>query len=145
VVELPVEQGASTLLTPGARQPMERPRVLIVEDDTTIRDVLAGALEDEGYTAQIVGNGAEALVWLTGRTAELILLDMRTPVLDGWGFARAYRATAGPHAPIVVVSAATDAAQHAEEIGADAFLAKPFPLQDAVDLVRRFVPVGTSG
>jgi two-component system chemotaxis response regulator CheY len=60
------------------------------------------------------------------------------PVLDGQGFRRAYRKTPHPHAPIVVLTAARDAALSASEIEADGFLAKPFDLSDLLGLVGRF-------
>jgi two-component system chemotaxis response regulator CheY len=60
---------------------------------------------------------------------DVILLDMRMPVMDGWAFAAAYRERPEPRAPIVVLTAARDAAQYAGEIQAAAFLAKPFELR----------------
>src|SRR5919202_1689768 len=99
LVQLPLGGAA---LSGGANDlPDARRRwVLVVEDDPTIREVLVGALEDEGYAVQGLSHGAEALGWLAGHAAALILLDMRMPVLDGWAFARAYQADPGPHAPI---------------------------------------------
>jgi CheY-like chemotaxis protein len=57
------------------------------------------------------------------------------PILDGWGFARVYRQQPGPHAPIVVLTAARDAAARAAEIQADGYLGKPFNLGELLDLV----------
>jgi CheY-like chemotaxis protein len=65
---------------------------------------------------------------------------MKMPVVDGWGFARAYRAQPGPHAPIVVFTAAVDARRRAAEIGAEGYLAKPFNLDDLRALVSRCLP-----
>jgi CheY-like chemotaxis protein len=69
----------------------------------------------------------------------LILLDMRMPVMNGWEFAREYRARHGRAAPIVVVTAAEDARARAQEIGADAWLEKPFDLDDVVRMVAQFL------
>jgi CheY-like chemotaxis protein len=63
---------------------------------------------------------------------------MRMPVMNGWEFSRAYHATPAPHAPIIVVTAARDAADRASQIQAEGYLAKPFDLDDLLTLVGRF-------
>ncbi len=60
------------------------------------------------------------------------------PVMDGWQFARAYRRRPGPHAPIVVVTAARDAAERAAEIQAEDVLPKPFRVDDLLRVVGRY-------
>jgi CheY-like chemotaxis protein len=65
-------------------------------------------------------------------------LDMRMPVMDGWEFSRVYRESNNSHAPIVVLTAARDAAESADDIDADGYLSKPFDLLDLLDVVRRF-------
>ncbi|HEU5319004.1 MAG TPA: response regulator, partial [Chloroflexota bacterium] len=72
-----------------------------------------------------------------GDGPDLILLDMHMPTLDGWGFAREYRMRPGPHAPILVMPAAPDAAQRAAEIAAHAVLPKPFDIDHALETVRQ--------
>ena len=64
---------------------------------------------------------------------------MRMPGVDGWRFAEAYRARPGPYAPILVLTAARDAAEYAAEIGADAYLAKPFELAELLRLLNGLV------
>ena len=59
------------------------------------------------------------------------------PGMDGWEFARRYRRRPGPHAPIICVTAAVDAAARGAQIGAVAALAKPFDLDELVALVGR--------
>ena len=110
--------------------------ILVVEDDQEIRDFLALVLEGEGYAVRTAPNGAVALELIDEQTPELILLDMRMPVMDGWAFVPAYRGQPGPHAPIVVLTAARDAAQTASEVQADAHLGKPFNLDDLLAVVR---------
>lgn len=112
-------------------------RVLVVEDDESIAEVMRLALEGEGYHVRTAANGREALEAADGGT-RLVLLDMLMPVMDGWQFARAYRERGG-RAPIVVVTAAADAAHRAREISADGVLAKPFGLGDLVATVQRFL------
>jgi two-component system, chemotaxis family, chemotaxis protein CheY len=112
--------------------------VLVVDDDATIRQFLEMALTDQGYPVVTAEDGRAALEAVDRARPDLILLDMRMPVLDGWGFAEAYRRTLPPHAPIIVLTAARNAAQYAGEIRADAFLAKPFELRELLRLVRQF-------
>lgn len=112
--------------------------VLVVEDEDVIRETVCAVLEDEGLVVRAAGNGAEALEVTRTVWPSVVLLDMRMPVMDGWEFARAYRRAPGPHAPIVVCTAATDAAQRASDIGAAAYLAKPFTLDELVEVVARY-------
>ena len=118
-------------------------RILVVDDDPVISGYIAETLGDEGYDAATAPNGAVALRTLQrdraeGRPApDLILLDMRMPVMDGWAFARAYREMPGPHAPIVVITAAHDALDRMNEIGAFGVLPKPFDLDQLLDEVER--------
>jgi CheY-like chemotaxis protein len=116
--------------------------ILVVEDDQEIRDFLALVLEGEGYAVRTAPNGAVALELIGEAPPQLILLDMRMPVMDGWAFARAYRGRPGPHAPILVMTAARDAAERAQEIEADGYVAKPFDLDHLLSLVRRFTAPG---
>jgi DNA-binding response OmpR family regulator len=113
--------------------------ILLVEDDESIREFIEMALTDEGFTVETASDGVAGLAAAARVKPRLILLDMRMRGLDGWGFSRAYRQSPGPHAPVVVLTAARDAGASAAEIEADAFLAKPFDLDDLLTLVRRFL------
>jgi CheY-like chemotaxis protein len=111
-------------------------RILIVDDDPAIRTTLSEVLGDEGYTIMTATNGAEGLDALTVVLPALVLLDMRMPVLDGWGFARVLKER-GVSLPIVVMSAAQDARRWSQEIGATSVLAKPFDLDELLQVVER--------
>lgn len=113
--------------------------VLVVDDDESIREFVSVALTDEGYTVLTARDGAVALQWVSRQRPGVILLDMRMPVMDGWEFSRAYRSTPEPHAPIIVVTAARDAADRAAQIDADGYLAKPFDLLDLLAIVERYL------
>jgi CheY-like chemotaxis protein len=110
-------------------------RVLVVDDDAMIRDYIDMALEQVGHEVVQAAHGGEALTVLEGLTPDLILLDMRMPTMDGWEFATRYRAKPGRKAPIVVMTAAADAAVRAAQVMADAFLAKPFSLVALCDCI----------
>jgi CheY-like chemotaxis protein len=109
----------------------------VVEDEAEIRDFVAMVLNSEGYRVTTAPNGAAALAEVGREPYDLILLDMRMPVMDGWSFARAYREARGPHAPIVVLTAARDAAERADQIHAEGFLGKPFDLDDLLSMVAQ--------
>jgi len=114
-----------------------RALILVVDDDPTIRQVVADTLELEGYAVQTAPNGASALAAVEQAQPSLVLLDMRMPILDGWGFAREIQAR-GVRLPIVVMTAAQDARRWAEEINAQGYVAKPFQLSELLDAVERF-------
>src|SRR5688500_4895322 len=82
----------------------ERPLVLVVDDEPLIREVLDDVLADEGFRVALATNGEEALAVLDAEMPALILLDLRMPVLDGWGFMRAYRERPVRPAPVVVLT-----------------------------------------
>ncbi|CAA9268558.1 MAG: hypothetical protein AVDCRST_MAG77-3050 [uncultured Chloroflexi bacterium] len=111
-----------------------------MEDDRSIRDVLREVLGDEGYDVEEAEDGAAALAAVTLRAPHLILLDMRMPILDGWGFAREYRTRPGPHAPIVVMTAAQDAPAWAAEVAAAGVVPKPFEIHALLAAVERLCP-----
>jgi CheY-like chemotaxis protein len=113
--------------------------VLVVDDDPDIRDLVQLTLEPQGYRVLAAADGETALQALSDSAIHLILLDMRMPVMDGWTFARVYREQPGGRVPIVVVTAATDAAGRAAEIAAEGHLGKPFDLSELRATVRRHV------
>lgn len=106
-----------------------------MDDDPSIVAVVSEILTAEGHDIVSAENGAVALAKVNGEA--LVLLDMRMPVLDGWGFAREYRA-AGKRSPIVVMTAAENASRWAQEIGADGYLAKPFEIDTLIAAVARY-------
>jgi two-component system, chemotaxis family, chemotaxis protein CheY len=116
----------------------DRP-ILVVDDDPTILAAVSEALDLEGFPVVTATNGAEALVVLDREQPSLVLLDMRMPVLDGWGFMHAIRER-GVDITVVVMTAAADARRWGREIGAQGVLAKPFELDDLVGAVRRLRP-----
>ncbi len=111
--------------------------ILVVDDDESILEFVREALTDEGYAVLIATDGAQALELARQQPPALILLDMRMPIVDGWQFADTYAQTPGPHAPIIVMTAARDAARITEEIHADGTLAKPFSLDNLLQVVEQ--------
>jgi CheY-like chemotaxis protein len=112
--------------------------ILVVDDDATILVSVAELLELEGYAVATASNGAEALDLTRDLQPGLVLLDMRMPVLDGWGYARAVRED-GLEPRIVIMTAAHDARRWADEIGADGYIPKPFEADQLIKAVERLV------
>jgi len=110
--------------------------ILVVDDDPEILAMLRDFLEGEGFAIRTATNGAEALQALDQVAPALILLDMRMPVLDGWGFAARLRERQQAY-PIIVMTAAQSAQRWAEEIGANGFIAKPFDVDELLQTIER--------
>ena len=85
----------------------------------------------EGYDVRVARDGLDALDSVTKRPPAVILLDMKMPRMDGWRFAEELRRR-GLHVPVIVMTAAHNARQSAEEIQASDHLAKPFSSLDEV-------------
>ena len=119
---------------------MEGGPILVVDDDEVILSTVKFILSDEGYPVAVAMNGEEALERVEQEPPRLIVLDMKMPVLDGWGFAAHYRQRPGPHAPIVVMTAAHDSRGRAAEIGADGYISKPFDVENLLTIVHRLAP-----
>jgi CheY-like chemotaxis protein len=114
-------------------------KILLVEDDEAIRDTLGSMLEDEGYFVTTAENGRQALEALNSAPApELIILDLRMPIMDGWEFRTLQKADpllAG--IPVLAISA--DGSAKAEAIDAAGYLHKPFSPEGVVDEVGRIL------
>jgi CheY-like chemotaxis protein len=112
--------------------------VLIVEDDADLREMMAQLLQLEGFPAETVSNGREALDYLQHRDKpDVILLDLMMPVMDGWEFRRRQMEdSAISHVPVIVLSALDRA--RADGLSGAAFLKKPLDFDRLLELVRRF-------
>lgn len=112
--------------------------ILIIDDDAPLRAIVGDLLRDEGYEVLDAPDGLSALRLLAAlpRDTRLsgILLDMRMPLLDGWGFAAAYREQGGS-VPLICFTAAPDAAARAQEIGIAHVVSKPFQAEDLLKVV----------
>lgn len=114
--------------------------VLVVEDDEDVRDAVAYVLGSAGYEVREASNGRDALDVIVARgLPDLILLDMNMAIMNGWEFAGELKRRGLRTCPIVVLTAAHDAQRSAEEIGAVAFIGKPFELEALVNAVRRHI------
>ncbi len=117
----------------------DAPLVLIVDDDPDILDLVEQALVAKNYRVAKARHGEDALDLISKEEPQLVLLDMRMPVMDGWAFTRIFRDRYGRRIPIVVITAAEDSKLRADEIGAEAHLGKPFELDQLYEIVADVV------
>jgi CheY-like chemotaxis protein len=112
--------------------------ILVIDDDPDIRALLQDMLEVEGCAVVTAPDAQRGLEQAQAYRPALILLDYQMPYQDGPWFATAYRQLEGPHAPIVLITAATNAPQRAAEVRAEACLGKPFDMDTLVSLVEKY-------
>jgi CheY-like chemotaxis protein len=111
--------------------------VLVIDDDIDLQRVMTRFLALEGFLPVVAGNGQEALAYLrSGGSADLILLDLRMPVMDGWAFRAEQRADPAFAGIPVVVLSGTETDRLAELDAAAAFY-KPVSLPDVIAVIRR--------
>lgn len=120
---------------------MSAPRVMVVEDERAISETLVESLELDGYEVRAAPNGAVALETLAAWPADLIILDLWMPVMNGYSFVPAYRLRTPRPAPIVILSAALYPERSAAALRASAVLGKPFEIASLLAQVRRLVPL----
>jgi CheY-like chemotaxis protein len=120
---------------------MNRPLVLVVDDDPDILDAVCDILEGEGYRVARARHGLEALERVEAERPSLVLLDLMMPVMDGASFANALRQRRMERPVPVVVISADGNPQKAQAVGAQGYLAKPFDidalLSQVADLAGR--------
>lgn len=105
--------------------------ILVLEDEKDILQTLAELLQTEGYEVHTARNGKEALNFLEKTSMpDLILLDMKMPVMNGLDFTKEFYRLYDHRAPLLVMTAAADAEKRAQEVKADGFIGKPFDLEE---------------
>lgn len=123
-------------MSPRHSPKQQRTTILVVDDEPGIVDVLIAVLQDAGHRASGAANGREALAKLKVSSPDLLLLDVEMPVLDGGATLSAIRADARLSAiPVLVMSGITESIVKRRCRGYDAFLRKPFSLDDLLDAV----------
>ncbi len=111
--------------------------VLVIEDDTATRDLLATYLQLEGFAVDTAANGAEGLQHMRRERPCVVLLDLMMPVMNGEQFRAAQlEEPALAEVPVVCISAVYDAERRARLMHARACIGKPLDMDRVVDVVR---------
>lgn len=109
-------------------------RVLVVEDEPSIRFLLTASLEDEGYEVRCAAHGEEGLALLREWRPDVIVLDLMMPVMDGETF-REHQDESTLGIPLIVLSGRSIAREIGERLGAARTIIKPFDLDVVVSAV----------
>lgn len=115
---------------------VDRPRVLVVDDDAALAEMLTLVLRNEGFLSQIVTRGDEAMAAFRAFRPDVVLLDLMLPGRDGIDVCREIRAESG--VPIVMLTARSDTIDVVVglESGADDYVAKPFKPKELIARIR---------
>ena len=115
----------------------ERPKVLVIDDEPGVRDLISEALSLSGITAVSAADGLEALSFLRREKFDLLILDINMPKLDGLALLEKLRSE-GMSVPVLMLSARADKADINQglRIGADDYLTKPFSIEELVLRVK---------
>jgi excisionase family DNA binding protein len=125
-------------------RPKAGPLVLLVGDNEKVRELVRVNLEFEGYIVREAGGAEEGMAAIEEAKPDLVLLDVMMPHIDGWEMLRRVQERYGAGAiPIVMFSGKVDEAaqQQAAANGAQAFVGKPFDLQQLIDQTKAIAPV----
>ena len=127
-------------------------KILIVDDDSELRELLTDILADYGYASRSVQNGRQMYAALENENFDLILMDIMMPGEDGLSLCRTLRSPAGAYSaiPIIFLTALGDTTDAVVglEVGGDDYLAKPFQARELIAriraLLRRMQQIGTT-
>lgn len=114
-----------------------KPRILVVDDEPNIREVVELYLQREGFEVEVTGDGASALQAIDRKTPDLIVLDLMLPVMGGIQLTRTLR-DSPYNIPIIMLTAKGDEADRITglELGADDYVTKPFSPKELVARVK---------
>ena len=110
-------------------------RVLVVDDDLGIRDLLSTILEEEGYDVDTAADGLEGLEHAAATHPDVVILDFTMPRCDGPAFAARYRREP-IHAPIILVTASHQVKERCRLVAADGCIGKPFDIDNLLSIVE---------
>lgn len=115
-------------------------RILVIEDDDLLGEIIEEVMRDEGYDVRLVTDGQTGLAAIGNWAPDVVLLDISLPGMDAYELRRRQRELAiGETSKVVVLSAARDVDVAAARLRADAFLPKPFGLSDVTETVARLL------
>ena len=122
-------------------------KILIVEDQEMIRDILTRRLKKRGYDLVVAVDGAEGIEMAKTEAPDLILMDMSLPVVDGWEATRKLKAAEATRSiPVVALTAhaMTTDREQAVQAGCDAYETKPIDLPRLLEVIETLLSAGKS-
>jgi two-component system alkaline phosphatase synthesis response regulator PhoP len=117
---------------------VDKPRVLIVEDDPTLQDLLLHALEKEYFEASVAGDGNEAYALLRVNAYDVVILDIILPGMNGIDVLKAMRYELNVATPVIILSGRGQLEDRLAglDLGANDYITKPFELPELVARVK---------
>lgn len=112
-------------------------KIIVIDDDTAVTDLLSVLLKSQGFDVWATNNSAEGLGYVRENEADLVILDLMMPEMDGWEICKEVRTFS--QIPIIVLSALNDPSMVASvlDAGADDYLTKPTPSRVLVAHINR--------
>jgi len=122
----------------------DKPKILIVDDDHALRELLQRYLTEQGFTVAAVNGGEAMKIWLEEQQPDLVVMDLMLPGEDGLSLTRHLRASSD--VPVLILSARGEDIDRIVglEIGADDYLPKPFNPRELVARIRAILRRGAS-
>ena len=138
-----IEEQIEKALAVRKRKPQGKgKRVLIVDDDTTFREMLTDSLIHAGFNPTAVSSGEEALEVIESESFEAVVTDIRMPTMDGITLSRRIREEL-PEIPIIIMTAYSSRSKAEQDVGpipAERFLTKPFDVNQLIEMINDLVP-----
>ena len=118
-------------------------KILVIEDDDLIRDILVKVLEKNGFSQDAVGTGEEGLSLGKANTYNAIVLDINLPKMDGYEVLTQLRA-GGVQTPVLLLTSRRDVSDRVRglDLGADDYLPKPFEYDELIERLRAIIRRG---
>jgi CheY-like chemotaxis protein len=113
--------------------------ILVVDDDASHRTLLCDALREMGYRTAEAANGREALEFLDEEMPDGVLLDLRMPVMSGWGLLDLLKKSPRTKSLPIIIISAYGFEWEAELVGASGYISKPVDLQNVQETVKRLI------
>lgn len=143
ISELPVASARSPIVTRRDERRSMRAilpgRILVAEDQRAVQDLVRTVLTNAGHKVTVVANGAEAVAAIQEADFDLVLMDMRMPVMDGLSAARKIRQIVGPRSKVPIIAASgtefTDNTESLVEAGINDCISKPFILATLLEKI----------
>jgi CheY-like chemotaxis protein len=115
----------------------QRRKILVVDDQKGLRDIMAALLSDLGYDVATAADGAEALMLLQGSTFGLVLTDLNMPGMDGWSLAERVKKASSTPVVLITASHKRSVEERLGKSSVDSVLFKPFRVEDLLTVVRK--------